>query len=101
MSAVLTLRPPVEEVRAASTARRARGDRIYVLHDVRGLFGGGALAFGLIVTWGNAGGATRQRTEFFASEDARSARRRALLGRRRRSGYLTVYGVPPPGGRSA
>jgi predicted DNA-binding WGR domain protein len=60
--------------------------RVYGISETRTLFGEACL----VLAWGRIGHALKQRTEIFADGVALDRRRRELLGRRRRRGYVVA-----------
>jgi predicted DNA-binding WGR domain protein len=77
--------PPVDhELRLVDPARDRH--RTYGITETRTLFAEPCL----LIAWGRTGQALRRRTETFPDESTLVRRRRALLARRRRNGYLDV-----------
>jgi predicted DNA-binding WGR domain protein len=64
--------------------------RIYRLGEQPTLFGEEAL----VVEWGRIGGRLRVRSETFAERESLSRRRRELLARRHRHGYVEMTLLP-------
>lgn len=61
--------------------------RLYALHEQMTLFG----APELLIEWGRLGHRQRLRVERFESKDMLDKRKRELIGRRRRHGYVDVH----------
>jgi len=80
--------PADHELRLVDPARNRR--RTYGIAEARTLFGEPCL----LIAWGRTGQALRRRTETFPDDRALERRRRALLARRRRNGYLDVGKAP-------